>query len=359
MASPVNDSYNVGSGGSIYGGRNSAQLINTINSMATGEWLEYTSTNLTEYENTGPDSLDMSVLESAANKPLTNWTNKYGWSSDAKTIVAVGTAEGYISESPAGAHSKMIRFDADSNSWSVEWNPVGVSSGHGYDGNTSVEINGYFYRKSFGDLTVSKYHTATDTWSTGFSLSSVNSPTIPNVVMIEAHPNLGASGSVVCVVNDGRLLRYDIDTDTASTVGTYTGIDDYSMCVYIPGLDSVIFGGGETGTKLHKVDNTGAVTEVTGSLPEYIHCGSAADCFLAHPSSQNAAFLLSDDDDHLHKYDIDTDSWTDLGLIPTELQGRVFITAGISIHGHGALVFLHGKGRVSGENTSEMWVYKV
>ena len=357
MVTPVDVNYFAASGEDVYGGRSISLIEQAINGMDQNSWLEYTSTNINEMEETGPDG-PAGIFETEANKPLSNWANTFSYDTASKQIIGVGTAEGYISDTPLGQHAKQINFDMESNQFSVKWNPTGQNSGHIYDANPTRPLNGVIYRKDFERFPIYGYTIATDTWVLAFDMSGM-SPSSVGVVGIEVHPNLGPQGSLLAIDQTGRLTRFDVDSGVRSVIGTFPGVTFYAIQVYIEALDVILFGGGFGGTTMYTLDNTGAVTEFITTLPQIPHCNSSPNKLLPDPLGRAIAWMFSDEDDHYYMLDVNTGIWTDYGLIPAALQTHLALSVGVSLLSEGAIAMFWGRGRSAGVTQSKFFLFKV
>ena len=358
MASPVGDSYAVASGGVIAAGRRNYGAFADFVAGMHGSWAEYTSTNINALESSGPSGVARGILEGEVNSPVSNWPGKIAFDPDRKLLVGIGTTNGYISENPAGAHSKNIIFDFATNEFSVRWNPVGRSYGHFYDTNSSRSLNGYFYARGYNDSSLRKMDTSTREWSESYSLSGL-SPSAGTVGSLDVHPNLGASGSVLFLEPTGRLVRFNVADGTRSVMGTYSGIGNYPLIHYVQAIDSVVFGGGESGTKLYKISASGVVSEVSTTLPVTLAANGSGGPFLPDPSGLPRSWHFYDGDSTVRYIDWTTGQWTTFGAPPAALSGRFDVTVAASLTGMSAFALLTYGGRSGGVTTSKFWILKV
>lgn len=359
MASPTTDFYGAASGQTVVGGR---RLYGALGEFIAGiprsSWAEYTSTNINELESSGPSGVSRGVLEGEVNSPVSNWPGKIAFDAEQKIIIGIGTTNGYISETPSGAHSKNIVFDLENNNFLVRWNPIGRSYGHFYDTNSSRPLNGYFYARGYGDSSLRKMNTSTLEWSESYSLSGL-APAAGTIGSVDVHPNLGASGSVLFLEPTGRLVRFDVSTSVRSVVGTYSGVGNYPLIHYVTAIDSVVFGGGEGGTKLYKLSASGVVSEVTTTLPVTLAANGAGGPFLPDPSGLPRSWHFYDGDSTVRYIDWTTGDWTTFGVVPSGLTGRLDGTIGASIPQLNAFALLTYGGRSGGVTTSKFWILKV
>jgi hypothetical protein len=363
MASPVADSYTVGAGQPVYAGRANAGALGLfIASMSSGEWAEYTGTNINT-PLTGADSpVDgpMSALESKPDFPSTNWATKFGWDQANHIIYGVATCQGFSSESPAGGHSKAVWFDTAANEWSQDWNPTGQNEGHAYDGNTSIPMNGLIYRRGYFYKDVFQADPAVKTWaSAGLSWTGMSNY---DSVGLDVFPDFGASGSLILVSGSptlNRIFQWDIATGSRTELAS-AAIAEYPFCVYVPGAQKCLIGGNSVNTMsgvlsaLRTVDNAGSVASLTGAAQSF-PCGK----IVASPANTAHAYGINFTDNTLQRIDLSDGSFTSLGAVPSALVTRMEYAVGVALHGTGALCFVAGGLRSGGVTTSKMFVYKV
>lgn len=359
MASPVADSYVGPSSGVVAGGRRRyGELGAFIDSVLSGQWGEYTGVDINATETSGPSGIARSWLEGEANMPVCNWPGKIAFDPVKKLLIGVGTTNGYISETPAGAHSKNIIFDLGTNAFSCRWNPVGRSYGHFYDTNSSRPLGGYFYARGYADTSLRKMDTTTREWSESYSFSGL-APSIGTIGAVDVHPTLGAQGSVIFLESSGRLIRFNVADGIRSVSGTYAGIGNYPLIHYVPALDAVIFGGGESGTAFYKLSSAGVVTQVSTTLPVTVAANGTGGPFVPDPSGRPYSWLFADIDSTVRYIDWTDGSWHSVGTPPAALSGRFDTSLGASLTGLAAIVLLTCGGRVGGVSTSKFWIYKV
>lgn len=344
----------------IYGGMQApaATLLEAfIAAMPSNSWAEYTGTNINEMLPRDFDGQLMGVLESEANKPLTNWANKFTYNQQAKVLSGVGTAEGYISADSGKNYTKEIIFDMAANVFSVRWNPLGRPVGHCYDANLSLPINGKLYRRPFApNQPISERDASGGGWQdTAMSLSGI-APSAGQFFSIEGLPDAGEVGSLLLLEDTtGRLVRFDLATNARTVIGNYSGIGSYPMMTLING--AVLFGAGNGGSSLYTVGSSLNVQQVPTTTPVTIAANSTGK-LLASPSGENAAYSFTNSDGLIRKLDITTGAWSDVGAYPSRLAAAVAVVA-ISLQGLGAFAFWYGRGRASGVTQSEFWIYKV
>lgn len=362
MATPVADSYACPPGSYIAAGRRRfGALGDFVAGMASGTWAQYTGTNINDplAGTDSPADGPFSSLETVGNYPLTNWSNKFFFDPVSKQIGGIGAAQGYISESPAGAHSKCVWFDLTTNSFSQDWNPTGDSQGHVYDGNVSRALNGYVYRRGFGGTKIYRANVAMRTWEIStLSHSGVYSY---DACGLDVLPEWGSQGSLLMIGGsggNGSLFRWDLASGARTSLGTYA-VGDYPVLVYVPALQACIFGGGSAGTgNLYKIDATGTITQISTTLPVGVSSASSGP-LLADPSGNALMWKLSTSDNQIRSFSPITGDWVDKGAVITGLSGDIANAVGVSLSGMGALAYLHGGGRSGGVSTHRFWLYKV
>jgi hypothetical protein len=356
MATPIADSYTAASGAGIYGGRTGPAnaLATAVAAMSAGAWSDWSSsTNVQAITDTGPDG-PTAWLESTANMPLTNWPGKVTWDSARHQIVAVGTAQGYTSDTPPGTHASAVYLDTMTGLFSKTWNPFNENTAHIYDGNCSVSMAGKIYRKPYNSTNLWKCDLSTRLWTLAKSVSPLALSAVCN---LDVFPDLGTLGSIIFSSDGGKLSRWDIATDALTTIGTYSGIDSYTSIHYIPSNGSVIFGGGTSSTTLYKLDSAGAVTTVSGAFPPGITgTGSGVGSTLTPDPSGRAKSWLFVPGGNVYDLDHASGTWSDHGMtssVPSD-------SAAAACHGLGAVVFLRGYGRASSTvSNSTVHVFKV
>lgn len=362
MASIVNNTYSCASGETINAGRTvTTPLAAFIAGMSAGSWAEYTGTNIND-PLAGADSPSggpYSSLETVANYPLTVWANKWFYDPASKLIGGIGTAQGYSSESPAGTHGKCVWFDLVTNAFSQDWNPTGDNQGHVYDGNVSRPLNGYVYRRGFASTKIYRGNISTRTWElSSLSHSGVYSY---NACGLEVFPDWGSQGSLLMLggaAGTGYLYRWDLATGTRTALGSYA-CGDYPVVVYVPALNSCVFGGGPASTGvLYKIDSSGNISQISTTLPVRIESANGGP-FLADPSGAGLLWSVSATDNKIRSFNPATGAWIDKGSVISGLSGDVGGAVGVSLSGLGALAYLHGRGRSGGVSTHRFWIYKV
>jgi len=339
-------------------------LGTAVAGMTAGAWLNYTSTNINDkvsYADT-PVQADapFSALETQANYPLTLWANKWFFDPATKQLGGVGTAQGFISESPTGTHSKAVWFDLLTNSFFQDWNPTGKAEGHIYDGNSSRALNGYVYRRAFGGTSIWRCDVSTKVWSnSGLSHSGVYAY---DACGLDVFPDWGTSGSLLMIggaAGNGSLFRWDLSTGTRTSLGSFP-VGDYPVLFYVEALQCIVFGGGSAATgKLYTLDKFGTITQISTTLPAGINCAGSGP-LLPDPLGRALVWFISHNLNKIYKMDIATGVWTDCGAVPSGLNGKINYSVGITLHGLGAIVILNGSGRGGDTNTySKFWLYKV
>lgn len=362
MAYPVADSYNCASGGTIAAGRfqlptwhRTGALASALSGMSSGSWLDWSESTTVRAitDVTGPDGA-AAWLESAPNYPMTNWPGKATFDTERGVVALVGTAQGYSSEIPAGAHSSAVYLDVSTGQFEKQWNPMGVNLAHVYDGNCSVVMAGKIYRKPYNSASLFECDVASRVWSLKKSLTALS---LDAVTSIDVFPDLGTTGSVMFLTGTGKLCRYDLATDALSTIGTYSGIGSYAWLHYCPSGGYVVFGGGNSGASIYKLSAAGSVALITTTLPGALTGTGAGAGVPVVPDSAGTArsWVFTT---NAWSLDHETGAWSDHGAIPAGLS--VANACPAAIHGAGAFIFLEGAGRVSASvSNSQVWLFKV
>lgn len=330
-------------------------LSTAIASMAAGDWLNWTSsTNAAPITDTsGPGGVSAAWLESAGNLPLTNWPGKFTWDQSRQRLIIVGTAQGYIGESPTGAHSSAAILDVTTGVFSKQWNPMSADLGHVYDNQCSEPLNGKIYRRPYNNANLYECDLTTDTWSVAKDITSL---TLGAYGGLEAFPTLGASGSVVFLTPGGALKRWDIATDALSTIGTPGGIGDYGTLHYSEATDALIFGGGTTGTTYYKCDSSGTVTSIAGMPSGVTSTGASANAASCPDPLGRAKSWLFPFGGSVWELDHGTGTWTEREAMPALTHGMPVC----AIQDYGVVVGFEGRGRANSTTSmSRIWIYKV
>lgn len=358
MASPVGDSYAVASGGVIAAGRRHYGALGAaVAGMSAGGWLDWSSyTNVAAItDTTGPGGTPTAWLESAGNLPMGNWAGKCAFDHTTKQVVVVGTAQGYIGESPTGAHSAAAYLDVVTGQFGKQWNPFSRDLGHVYDGNPSISLAGKLYRKAYNSAELYECDLATRVWALKKSLSGLS---LSTVCALEVFPVLGTAGSVMILTYGGTLHRYDVATDALSTLGTWSSITTYPVMHYSPAAQMIVFGSGESSQALYKCSSEGVVSPLVSTLPAGITGigPSAGGLFVPDPAGREMSWLYHSSG--IYQLDYATGWSSSLGSVPAGLEiGNANPAA---IHGLGAVVFLGGAGRASSTvSMSQVWIHKV
>jgi hypothetical protein len=338
-------------------------LPHLIAGMSPDSWRTLALTNINHYETAGPYGA-MSILETEANYPLTNWGGKWWYDPTTGLIGGVGTAQGHSSDNnPVGKAAKYIEFDTASQTFSVRWNPTGANEGHVYDANCSLVHQGKTYRKSFNADVIKQLDVVSGVWSTSPYTTAGLSPAVVDVCALEIHPTLGAQGSLL-LHSDTRLIRWDLATGQRTVHATgLTGFHGrYAVMHYVPGWNRVILGGGETittassiGASWYSIDATGTVAATGWTSPVRISCGSDAGVFLPDPSGRPRSWWYSSADDRIYSLDWTTLTWTPRAALP-QLSAA---WTGVSLRDRHALMFFEGRGRTNGFAQGRVLLYKV
>lgn len=347
--------------GAIYGGQVDPGTVVPpiyafIDSMAPGTMQLYPGTNINEMETSNFEGLPNGILESTANYSIPQWSGKASFDPVAGLMSGVGTSQGFTSFSPAGERSKAIYFDCATNRFSVKWNPVGKNDGHVYDGNVSRPHNGFVYRRSYGSNEIRKMHVATKVWSVAFVIPGLTN----SVASIDVFPDLGANGTLVVITDLGRVFTADLGTGASTDRGLVAGTANYPVAMYVQSAQCVVFGGGNTGTKLYKINAAGAISEIVQTLPTglSVACDATYGPSIPHPGGQAAIVTMSHPLNAAYKLDVSTGAWAKQIDFPTAFQNLANQCMAISMHGRGAVALWRGRGRSAGVTQSEFWLYR-
>lgn len=348
------ESYTIDSGEVLSGGRYHFGYVGEVaKSLAAGAFAELT-TNVNEFETSGPSGTPRTYMEGEVNYPLSNWPGKIAFHRAKKRLVGIGTTNGYIGD--LGVHSKRISFDMTTGMFDTSWNPLGVSYGHFYDTNCSRDLNGTIYARGYAGASIYGMDPETNAWSARFSLSGLSAGTTG---ANEVFPSLGASGSVLWLESTGRLVRFNVADGARTVIGTYTGVGNYPVIHYVPALDCVVFGGGEAGTSFYKLNSSGVVSQISTTLPVQVAANGSGGPFVPDPSGKPSSLLFYGGDSIIRRVDWTTGEWEEIGLPATWLQGKFALTLAASITDLKSIALLTYSGRVGGVTQSKVHLYKV
>lgn len=361
----MNDNYSAASGQGIYAGLfGTTPLSDFIAAMAANSWAKYTGTNINTkipaYV-TDPLRADIAVFETDEFRKLTNWANKWGYDKSRRKIIGMGTSEGYI----AGAKNyrgKAVEFDLVSNSFSVVYGPLEEQNeGHIYDRNSSItDSSGRFWCSALMTTGNARLWSR-DPISGAYTLVT----TVPNYTpsnglhAVEVFPEWGSAGGVILFGQRGTLAVWDLATSAWTLIQQYTTDDShaYGVCVYVNG--HIIFGAGEGSSQLYKLAPNGDITAFSTSIPHPIHCKSQYKYIPSPVTGENACYSLSNDNMKMYRHNLDNDTWTEISNAPAVAGASLVQTVFTPLHGLDAIACFHGNGRVSSQDVSEFWVYKV
>lgn len=334
-------------------------LATAVAAMDANSMAEYTGTNINASETSNHEGSTVFMLESTGNYPITNWAGKFGFDAANGLIAGVGTAQGFSSYTPAGGRSKAVYFDLAADAFSVAWAPTARNEGHIYDGNSSVPMGGYFYRRGYNSNVIWRMSSPGKVWESFLTTTSFTG-SAEQVVACEAFPTLGASGSLILVGATGKVWRYDLATATGTLLDTVTGTGNYAVCIYVPGADKVVLGGGATGTKLYTLDTSATRTEISQTLPGSVEvaCSSTSGPTVAHPGNEAAILTFNNVTEKVWELNLGTGTWTELMTFPAGFTGQADYSVATALHGLGAVALWFGNGRTAGVTTSEFWIYK-
>lgn len=352
----MNDEYSGES--AIYAGMAApaATLLETfIAAMPSNSWSEYTGTNINEMRFNPSVNADVGILESASNYLMTNWTNKFAWHPTRKIVSGVGTSNNFFATG-GGKYAKQLVFSFDENEFDYVLNPVNQDYGYGhcYDANCSGFANDKTWYKpnsSNGEYRIMEYNAADNSWRwSDFTLSGLS--VLRPLWMLDCHPEHNA---LYCIEDFGRLVKFDLTTAQRTVIGTFSGISGYPVIARAG--QYVVFGCGNSGTTLYKIDQAGNVTTVNNSLPTTYHCAGATK-FVPHPDGSARIVCMSSADGVVRVLDVETGLFTDIATtIPASIDFTY--TAATGLVGAGAVALWRGGGRSSGATTSKFWIYKV
>ena len=339
-------------------------LENAASGLGPGQWLDWSAaTNVRTISDTNPTSgLKTAWLESKPNYFLTNWPGNITWDAENKRIILVGASQNTAADNPAGWSSAAVFFDVSTGVFSKQWNPVGRNLWHVYDSNSTRPLGGFIYRTAPAGGGFWKMNLATKVWSAADSLAGINL-TYAAVPALEVHPTLGAQGSILVSGSQGRLGVLDRATGVARQLASsLTDVNGLSPAMsYHPGIDAVVFGGSENSKSLYKIDNLGAITLLSNTLPPGVKAIGPTDATVLAPDPQGRRVAWLYDQGitrKIWKLDLGTGAWSDAGAMPAGFSnGGAACVA--TIPELGVHVWLDGYGRLDAETSnSRVWIFK-
>lgn len=342
--------------------------------LPSGQWADVSaSTNVRHITDAHPDGGApfpwLNVRLFGGETPIrigTDWSGKATWDAATRQIMLVGSSAGAIpAEQYEGQSTFALFLDVASGQLSRTWNPLGgTRTWHQYDANISRPLNGYIYRRGGDSGTVLKrMNVATREWETVTTSTIITGGV---AVGMDVHPTLGSQGSVLVADTDGRLARWDVATSTPTTIApSHPGVVGLSPVIsYHPGIDAVVFGGGDSGVALYTVSNTGAVSLLTSQAPAGVtnigpRSGAYGTVFLPDPLGRAIAHLIDYGPTRTHyTLDLVTGAWSLVGPVPASF-GAEFAACGASVPELGAIVWLDGNTSGTPLNNSRIWIQKM
>lgn len=250
--------------------------------LGAGEWCELTPTIVN-----GASVYDLvtSCVTGNTNE-IQNYAESMAYDSSTNEIFFFGT--------PHGGGYRTIKYDIDTNYWSVESNPsspcsttsctavleggaiaacVGCDANHAYDSNTS-DNRGNFYYQGTASWSIDKFNSSTGTWSNNFTTCPCDGAYHNISSTMDYWPSLGDEGSLVILGGYMRSVwAYDIAADSWSKIINSVSFDqDYHGTIeYHPSVDALWLvdgtGGGTNGNNQYRLwlDNG---TPTLTALPE-------------------------------------------------------------------------------------------
>jgi hypothetical protein len=359
MPSPVNDSYSVASGVTMYAGRYAPVITGALGvalaGMSSNTLLDFTSTNVNVLVSAGCPDGDTAAFETnTAGQTIQPWSGK-GWFSGSLGLIGmVGTAQGY-SSGDFGAHTKRVLWDLMANAFSQLFSPFGNGGGgHMYDRNVSVPLNNIVYTRGYNDPKMCAENLVTGTRYTEFTSTLTD-----QIIGLDVLPNMGAQGTLVQIGESGKLYTYDLATKVETNRGTKSGIGSNPVCIYVPGGDFVVFGAGVGSTTLYQMTNAGVVTAITQTLPaslaiaaSYAVAGTYGPT-VAHPGGHASIIVFSASLNAAYEMVITgggspVGTWSKLAdLTGIAGSGAMDITCAVAVHGAAGVALFKAGGRTS------------
>lgn len=348
---PVDVAYSAASGNAIAGGMlapsSYGPLGDAIAAMSPNTLSELLGTNVNVLMTAGCPDGDTAAFETnTAGQCITPWSGK-GWFSAARRMIGMsGTAQGYSSEPTPGAHNKRVLWNLITNLFAQLFNPFsGAGAGHMYDGNVSISLNNIVYRRGYNDPRI---------WAenllTGTRYLEYTSALTGQTAAIDVLPNMGTQGSIVQIGETGRVYTYDVATKVETFRGTMTGTDSYPVCIYVPGGDHIVLGGGATGTSLYTMNNTATISAISQTMPTgmKVAADSTQGPAVAHPNGHDSILVFSAVNNLAYEMNISTGAWTSLGSLGGQIVGGgESLVCGVAVHGTGGVVLFKAGGRTS------------
>jgi hypothetical protein len=287
------------------------------------------------------------------------------WDPERKQLIVVGAAAGGSADVPAGLSTAALFLDITTKTFTKQWNPFNRNSWHVYDSNSTRPLGGYIYRTAPAPATLFKMDLATRVWSPADDLGPMNLG-YAAVPALEVHPTLGAQGSILVSGTNGRIGRVDRASGAVTVLAaSLPGVVGLSPVIsYHPGIDAVVFGGGESGTTLYKISNNGSITQLTATLPPGVPSlspdSTRGNTVLApDPQGRPVAWVFDMGTTRkVWRLDLNTGTWADAGALPAAFATSAGACVG-TVPELGVHVWVDGNGRDTATTSgARVWLFK-
>lgn len=310
--------------------------------MAPGTW--------TELETLGFQGEFLQTQDKGGGSNILAYAMSAGWDPTSQQFLFVGT--------PHYLKSKFIRYSAVTNMWSEGPLPLpcmaidnGPKGGgcldHAYDHNTTDAQHGHHYYRIFDSRyrrKVFRYTIAMQTWD---ELPEVPRA-LPEPAQTAALKYFPEMGSLI-LIGDGHVLAFTLATQQWRLVAKGLPMGGlHPIGQYNPQHKVVVFGGGNSGRNLYKLDATGAITKLKDTPMPLQTNGST--CLTVDPVS--GVHVMVDAKKQMYEYNVMTDTWT---LLPDAAPLNALYTVAAPINTYGVTMWIHWGG--DGKR-SKVYLYK-
>lgn len=311
--------------------------------MAPGTWAEL--------ETLGFSGEFLQTRDGGGGDNILSYAMSAGWDPTSQQFLFVGA--------PHYLKSKFIRYSAATNMWtagplpplpcmSVDRGPAaGGCLDHAYDHNTTDAQRGHHYYRLFDTRyrrKVWRYTIPKDTWD---EIPEVPKelPDPAQTAVLKYFPEMGS----LILIGNGHVQAFTLATQQWRLLAKGLAMGGlHPTGLYNPKHKVVIFGGGNSGRNLYKLDATGTVTKLKDAPLPLQTNGST--CWAVDPVS--GMHVMVDAKKRMYEYNVATDTWT---LLPEAAPFQALWTAVAPIDTHGVTMWIRWGGD---GNRSKVYLYK-